>query len=72
VNPVMAPLLEGTGQAFAFVKFGLTAVGIIMLTILARLRVFGRSVGYILYMVLAGYVVLVSYELFLLRNIPLD
>jgi len=72
VNPVMAPLLEGTGQAFAFVKFGLTAVGIVMLTILARLRVFGRSVGYILYMVLAGYVVLVGYELFLLRNIPLD
>lgn len=72
VNPLMAPLLEGTGQGFAMVKFGLTSVGIIFLTILARLRIFGRSVGYILYVVLAGYVVLVGYELFLLRNIPLD
>ena len=32
----------------------------------------GRAVGTILYVVLAAYVVLVGYELFLLRNIPLD
>ena len=53
----MAPLLDGTGQGFALIKVGLTAVGIVFLTILARLRVFGRSVGYILYLILAGYVV---------------
>jgi hypothetical protein len=72
LNPVMAPLLEGTGREFALVKFGLTAVGIVLLTVLARLRVFGRSVGYLLYLILAGYLALVGYELFLLRNIPLD
>src|SRR6476659_6743579 len=65
VNPIMAPLLDGTGQGFALIKVGLTAVGIVFLTILARLRIFGRSVGYILYLILAGYVVLVGYELFL-------
>jgi hypothetical protein len=54
------------------VKVGLTAVGIVFLTLLARLRIFGRSVGIVLYLVLAGYGALVAYELFLLRNIPLD
>jgi hypothetical protein len=72
LNPIMAPLVEGTGRGFALVKFGLTALGVVLLTVLARLRIFGRSVGYILYLVLAGYVALVGYELFLLRNIPLD
>ena len=72
LNPIMAPLLEGTGREFVLVKVGLTALGVILLTVLARLRIFGGSVGYMLYLVLAGYVVLVGYELFLLRNIPLD
>jgi hypothetical protein len=72
LNPIMAPLVEGTGREFALVKLGLTAVGVVFLTILARLRVFGRSVGYVLYFVLMGYIALVGYELFLLRNIPLD
>jgi len=72
LNPVMAPLLEGTGWGFAFVKVGLTAMGVILLTVLARLRIFGRSVGNVLYLVLIAYAVLVGYELFLLRNIPLD
>jgi hypothetical protein len=68
----MDPLVRGEGRSFALVKFGLTAVGVVLLTILARLRFFGRTIGYLLYLVLAGYVVLVGYELFLLRNIPLD
>ena len=72
LNPIMAPLLEGAGWGFVLVKIGLTALGVILLTILARLRIFGRTVGYVLYLILVGYVVLVSYELFLLRNIPLD
>jgi hypothetical protein len=72
VNPFMESLLRGTGQSFALVKIGLTAFGVVLLTILARLRVFGRTIGYILYVVLAAYVVLVGYELFLLRNIPID
>ena len=43
-----------------------------MLTLLARLRVWGKAVGTVLYLVLGMYAVLVGYELFLLRNIPLD
>ena len=72
VNPFMAPLVEGTGQGFVVVKVGLTAIGVVLLSVLARLRIFGRSVGYALYVILVGYAVLVGYELFLLRNIPLD
>ena len=47
-------------------------MGVVFLTLLARLQVFGRTVGAILYVILGLYVVLVGYELFLLRNIPLD
>jgi Domain of unknown function (DUF5658) len=72
VNPAMAPLVEGSGHWFAYWKMGLTTLGVVLLTVLARLRVFGRAVGVILYIVLAAYVILVTYELFLLRNIPLD
>ena len=72
INPLMAPLVQGTGQGFALFKYGLTALGVVFLTILAELRMFGRTVGFILYVVLAGYVALVAYELFLLRNIPID
>lgn len=71
-NPIMAPLVAGDGGMFAVVKVGLTALGVVFLILLARLRIFGRSVGFLLYVVLVGYVALVSYELFLLRNIPLD
>jgi hypothetical protein len=72
INPFMAPLVTGSGHAFAGWKLGLTAMGVIVLTLLARLEVFGRTVGVVLYAVLGMYVVLVAYELFLLRNIPLD
>jgi hypothetical protein len=72
VNPIMDPLVRGSGHSFAFWKFGLTAMGVVVLTLLARLRFFGRAVGWVLYGVLGIYCVLVAYELFLLRNIPLD
>jgi hypothetical protein len=72
VNPLMDPLVRGSGHGFAYWKFGLTAMGVVVLTLLARLRFFGRAVGWVLYAVLGMYCVLVGYELFLLRNIPLD
>ena len=72
LNPFMDPLVQGSGHAFAAWKFGLTAAGVVLLTLLARLRVFGKGVGTILYLVLGMYAVLVGYELFLLQNIPLD
>jgi hypothetical protein len=72
VNPFMEPLLQGSGNSFGYWKIGLTAAGVLMLTLLARQRVWGKAVGTVLYVVLLAYVALVGYELFLLRNIPLD
>jgi hypothetical protein len=72
VNPFMDPLVRGSGHSFAYWKVGLTAIGVVVLTLLARLRVWGRGVGNFLYAALVLYVVLVSYELMLLRNIPLE
>jgi Domain of unknown function (DUF5658) len=72
INPFMDPLVGGTGHSFAAWKFALTSMGVVILILLARLQIFGRTVGTILYVVLGMYAVLVGYELFLLRNIPLD
>ena len=72
INPVMDPLVRGSGHSFALWKFVLTSMGVVILTLLAQLKLFGRAVGTILYAVLAMYAVLVGYEIFLLRNIPLD
>ncbi len=71
INPVMALLVTGSGHDFAIVKLGLTILGVVVLTAFARLRVFGSvGVGVVLYVVLAGYAVLVGYEVWLLRNTP--
>jgi hypothetical protein len=70
INPFMLPLVQGSGHAFAFWKVGLTALGVVMLTVIARLQVFGKGIGTILYAVLAMYALLVGYEVVLLRNIP--
>lgn len=70
VNPVMAPLVTGSGRSFAFWKFALTASGVIVLTILIRTRAFGIfPAGAILYTAATGYIVLVGYELWLLDRI---
>ena len=68
LNPLMAPLVEGSVLAFAVVKIGLTAAGVVALTQVARRRAFGRvPVGLVLYSALALYVVLMAYELHLLN-----
>jgi hypothetical protein len=72
INPFMAKLVYGGGHGFAAWKIGLTGVGLIILVGLARVRVrlFGRlPVGAVLYLLLAGYVILVSYEVWLLDRI---
>jgi hypothetical protein len=67
-NPLMAPLVGGSGMAFALVKIGLTAGGVLLLTQLARLRAFGRiPVGVFLYLILALYATLIVYEFGLLN-----
>ncbi|MGC8521436.1 MAG: DUF5658 family protein [Steroidobacteraceae bacterium] len=67
VNPLLAPLVRGSGAAFVGLKVALTGGGIVCLTMLARLKAFGRlPVQLILYGVLLGYIVLIAYELALL------
>lgn len=67
LNPFLAPLMGGSGVLFVVVKLGLTGIGVILLTLLARARAFGRMpVAILLYGVLVGYGVLVAYELRLL------
>jgi len=70
VNPVMAPLVGGSALAFALVKVGLTAGGVVLLTQIARVRAFGRiPVGVFLYTVLALYGALLAYEYRLLTGL---
>jgi len=70
MNPLMAALIGGSVARFAYVKIGLTAVGVVLLTQLARLRTFGRiPVGLILYTVLALYGTLIFYEFQLLGRL---
>jgi Domain of unknown function (DUF5658) len=67
VNPLMRTLL-GSALAFAVVKVGLTAGGVVLLTLLARVRAFGAlSGGLLLYFFLAGYAALIVYEFRLLE-----
>jgi hypothetical protein len=69
-NPVMAALMRWAPDSFAAVKFGLTAAGVVLLTVLARMRAFGRlPVSALLCGVLVAYVALVSYEVWLLRSL---
>jgi hypothetical protein len=69
VNPVMRPLVSGSIAAFIFWKFGLTSIGVIVLILLARVRLFGRMpAGPMLYMVLAAYVMLIGWEAWLLAQ----
>jgi hypothetical protein len=69
-NPFMAPLVHGSPLAFAIIKIGLTSGGVVVLTLLARARLF-RSVpvSFILYALLFGYAVLVGYEFWLLQTL---
>lgn len=67
LNPLLAPLVGGSGVLFAVVKVGLTGIGVMVLTLLSRFRAFGRMpVAILLYAVLIGYGVLIAYELRLL------
>jgi hypothetical protein len=67
LNPLMRPLLGGSALTFALVKVGLTAGGVVLLTLLARMRALGRlSGGLVLYALLAAYGALILYEFRLL------
>ena len=67
VNPLMAPIVGGSALLFTLIKVGLTAGGVVLLTLAVRMRAFGKiPVGILLYGILLGYGVLVVYELRLL------
>ena len=69
-NPLMDTIVQGDWRSFMAYKFGLTATGVVLLILLARVRAFGRlPVSMLLYGVLAAYVCLVSYEVGLLRHL---
>lgn len=66
-NPLMRPLVYGSALPFTVVKVALTAGGVVLLTLLASMRLFGRlSAGVLLYALLAGYGALILYEFRLL------
>jgi hypothetical protein len=68
-NPFMDTIVHGDGRSFVAFKFGLTAVGVVVLILLARVRAFGRlPVSMLLYAVLLAYLCLVGYEFTLLRR----
>ena len=72
VNPFMAPIVGGSPLVFTLIKVGLTAGGVVLLTLAARMRAFGKiPVGFLLYAVLIAYATLVIYELELLEEILL-
>lgn len=65
-NPVMALYTEGDGHRFAAMKLFLTGAGLLVLVAMARFRVFRiLRVATLVHGVLAGYAVLVAYELLL-------
>jgi len=67
LNPFMAPLVQRSGWGFAVAKIGATAGGVILLTLLATSRLFGRlPVGVVLYSILGIYSALIGYEVWLL------
>lgn len=70
INPIMEPLVHGPGRSFAIWKLALTSSGVVVLTLLARMRAFGGlPIGAILYAVLVIYVTLVAYEMWLLDRL---
>jgi len=69
VNPLMAPIVGGSALVFTLVKVGLTGSGVVLLTLAARMRAFGKiPVSFLLYAVLVGYGTLIVYELRLLEQ----
>ena len=69
-NPVMAYVLREFPGYFAALKMAITGAGVIVLVVMARTRVFRIvRVRTVLQAALGAYVALISYELWLLREI---
>jgi hypothetical protein len=72
INPVMAALLDRGAVAFTIVKMATTGICVVALVVMSRYR-FMRliRVEIVMYIVLASYVSLIAYEIWLLHK-PLD
>jgi hypothetical protein len=69
LNPIMAKLLSIDVTLFTGAKMALTGTGIVVLVLLSRFRLFGEiRVAQGLYGILAGYLMLVLYELLLFSS----
>ena len=67
INPFMAWLLSINQNLFFFTKVALTATGVIVLVAYKNFCLFNYfKVGHVLYAFLAGYALLIKYELILL------
>jgi hypothetical protein len=73
LNPVMALFVPHHLGWFAAVKLGLTSLSAAVLVACARMKLFRLFPGeLLLYLVAAAYIALVSYELHLLENVPVE
>ncbi len=71
INPFMAKFVPHSLGWFAAVKLSLTAVGLGVLAACSRMRLFRAVRGEVfLWVILAGYMVLVAYELAMLEVLP--
>lgn len=69
-NPVMARFIYTDVERFAALKMALTGCGVLALVAVAHFRVFGLvRVASLLHAVLAGYAVLIAYELWMLTEL---
>jgi hypothetical protein len=72
VNPVMALLVPHELGWFAAVKLSLTSLGVVVLVVCSRMRLFRTIPGEaLLYAVVLCYAALVAYELRMLARMPL-
>jgi hypothetical protein len=69
VNPIMAFYLEVGPYAFLFVKYGLTSLGLILLLLFSNfvLRPVRVRAGVLFYPLLAAFVGVVSWQIYLIR-----
>ncbi len=69
-NPFLAYILDNSPGSFAILKMVLTGCGVVVLVAIARARVFRFvRVKTILHWVLAGYVAVVAYEVWMMKTI---
>jgi len=69
VNPIMAAVIYRSVATFAAVKMGMTGAGVMLMVVLARYRLLRVvRVDAAMYVLLAGYVALLTYEFWMLRE----